>query len=86
VSLGGAAATEKVVFFVNYTHMWSFLSINWVRWSLLPKILQFAAKDIGKFLTSLPRYVNRYHGRFVVVNSQASGVRKFIKDFFQLHH
>jgi hypothetical protein len=37
VSPGGAATTEKEVFFSNSISRWSFLSMNWVRWSLLPK-------------------------------------------------
>jgi hypothetical protein len=41
VSPGGAAATHKVVFFVNLPHRWSFLSMNWGRWSLLSKFLIF---------------------------------------------
>jgi hypothetical protein len=38
VSPRDAAATENMVFFVNCIHMWSFLSINCVGWSLLPQI------------------------------------------------
>jgi hypothetical protein len=39
VSPGGATATEYVVFFVNSIRKWSFLSMNWARWSLLGKYL-----------------------------------------------
>jgi hypothetical protein len=42
VSAGGAATTEKVVFFINLIHRWSFLPIHWGRWSLLPKFRRAA--------------------------------------------
>jgi hypothetical protein len=37
VLLGGSAATHDVVLFVIFPQRWSFLSMNWGRWSLLSK-------------------------------------------------
>jgi hypothetical protein len=37
VSAGGPAITHDVVLFVNLTQRWSFLSMNWGRWSLSAK-------------------------------------------------
>jgi hypothetical protein len=47
VSAGRRAATLQVVFFINYFQRWSFLAIQWGKWSFLAKLLQIMVKMTG---------------------------------------